>query len=209
MFLISSCSCLRPIHWSQVLSQEWRCSWSSADRLCSNYIWVINNFINFIFSCSSHSTFYCTSFFTFSFSSHFTFSCTSIVYIFFLHLSFYIFLLLFFMFSCSSHFIFSSTFHFTFSSTSHLIFSSTSYFIFSFTSYFTFPALSHIFLLLCFPLTTWLVSAVSSVLAAARHFTSCVNSLLRARWRIFAASMALLTIWSSALMLGSTRKWSC
>ena len=29
----------------QVLSGEWRCSWSSADRRCSNYIWVINNFI--------------------------------------------------------------------------------------------------------------------------------------------------------------------
>ena len=26
-------------------SREWRCSWSSADRRCSNYIWVINNFI--------------------------------------------------------------------------------------------------------------------------------------------------------------------
>ena len=26
-------------------SREWRCSWSSTDRLCSNYIWVINNFI--------------------------------------------------------------------------------------------------------------------------------------------------------------------
>ena len=35
----------RSIHWSQVLSWEWRCSWSSADRRCSNYIWVINNFI--------------------------------------------------------------------------------------------------------------------------------------------------------------------
>ena len=45
MFLISSCHCLCPIHWSQVLSQEWRCSWSSADRQCSNYIWVINKFI--------------------------------------------------------------------------------------------------------------------------------------------------------------------
>ena len=33
------------IHWSQVLSQEWRCSWSSTDRRCSNYIWVINNSI--------------------------------------------------------------------------------------------------------------------------------------------------------------------
>ena len=43
-FFVSSCSCLCPIHWSQVLSQEWRCSRSSADRRCSNYIWVINNF---------------------------------------------------------------------------------------------------------------------------------------------------------------------
>ena len=33
------------VDWSQVLSWEWRCSWSSADRQCSNYIWVINNFI--------------------------------------------------------------------------------------------------------------------------------------------------------------------
>ena len=38
MFLVvSSCSCLRSIHWSQVLSWEWRCSWSNADRRCSNY----------------------------------------------------------------------------------------------------------------------------------------------------------------------------
>ena len=44
MLLVSSCSCLCPIHWSQVLSWQWRCSWSSADRRCSNYIWVINNF---------------------------------------------------------------------------------------------------------------------------------------------------------------------
>ena len=27
------------------LEQRWRCSWSSTDRWCSNYIWVINNFI--------------------------------------------------------------------------------------------------------------------------------------------------------------------
>ena len=38
---------LRPIHWSQVFSREWRCSWSSADRRCSNYIWVINIFIDY------------------------------------------------------------------------------------------------------------------------------------------------------------------
>ena len=45
MFLVSSCSCLCPIHWSQVLSREWRCSWNSADRRCSNYIWMIDNLI--------------------------------------------------------------------------------------------------------------------------------------------------------------------
>ena len=28
-----------------MLSREWRCSWSSADRRCSNYIWVIDSFI--------------------------------------------------------------------------------------------------------------------------------------------------------------------
>ena len=32
-------------HNLNVLSWEWRCSWSSADRRCSNCIWVINNFI--------------------------------------------------------------------------------------------------------------------------------------------------------------------
>ena len=45
MIVVSSCSCVWPIHWSPVLSREWRCSWSSADRRCSNYIWLINNFI--------------------------------------------------------------------------------------------------------------------------------------------------------------------
>ena len=43
--LVSPCSCLCPVHYSQVLSRGWRCSWSSADRRCSNYIWVINNYI--------------------------------------------------------------------------------------------------------------------------------------------------------------------
>ena len=41
MFLVSYCSCLYPARWSQVLSREWRCCYSSADRRCSNYIWVI------------------------------------------------------------------------------------------------------------------------------------------------------------------------
>ena len=45
MILVSSCSCLCPIHWSQVLSRGWRCSWSSTDRWCSNYIWVINRLV--------------------------------------------------------------------------------------------------------------------------------------------------------------------
>ena len=44
MIIVSSCSCLCPMHWSQVVSREWRCSWSRADRRCSNYIWVISNF---------------------------------------------------------------------------------------------------------------------------------------------------------------------
>ena len=29
------------------LSREWSCSWSSAESRCSNYIWVVNNFIAF------------------------------------------------------------------------------------------------------------------------------------------------------------------
>ena len=33
---------LHNIYWNQVWSGWWRCSWSSADRRCSNYIWVIN-----------------------------------------------------------------------------------------------------------------------------------------------------------------------
>ena len=37
-FFISSCSSLCPIHWSQVLSRQWRCSWSSIDKPSSNYI---------------------------------------------------------------------------------------------------------------------------------------------------------------------------
>ena len=33
------------IYWHHMLSGEWRCSWSSADRRCSNYIWGINSCI--------------------------------------------------------------------------------------------------------------------------------------------------------------------
>ena len=36
------------LYWGQVLSGEWRCSWSNADRWCSNYIWVINNLIAYL-----------------------------------------------------------------------------------------------------------------------------------------------------------------
>ena len=28
-----------------VVKSKWRCSWSSAKRWCSNYVWVVNNFI--------------------------------------------------------------------------------------------------------------------------------------------------------------------
>ena len=44
-FLVSACSCLCAIYWSHVFSAEWRCGWRTADRWCSNYIWVINNLI--------------------------------------------------------------------------------------------------------------------------------------------------------------------
>ena len=40
-------SCLGAIYWSQVLSSERRCRWSSANRRCSNYIWVIRKFITY------------------------------------------------------------------------------------------------------------------------------------------------------------------
>ena len=47
MLLVLACSCLCAIYWSQLLSGEWRCSRSSADRRCSNYIWVIRNSIGY------------------------------------------------------------------------------------------------------------------------------------------------------------------
>ena len=45
MIFISSCSCFCLIYWSKVLSKLWRCCWSSADRRCSNYIWMMNNYV--------------------------------------------------------------------------------------------------------------------------------------------------------------------
>ena len=45
MILVPPCSRLCPILWIQVLSREWSCSWSSTDGRCSNFIWVISNFI--------------------------------------------------------------------------------------------------------------------------------------------------------------------
>ena len=40
MPLFSSCNYLCAIHWTDVLSWEWRCSWSSADKRCSTtYEW--------------------------------------------------------------------------------------------------------------------------------------------------------------------------
>ena len=38
MFPDSACSYLCVIHWSQVFSREWRCSWSSADRLLQPHL---------------------------------------------------------------------------------------------------------------------------------------------------------------------------
>ena len=32
--IVSSCTRICPVHWSQVLSLEWRCRWSSADNAC-------------------------------------------------------------------------------------------------------------------------------------------------------------------------------
>ena len=43
--IVLSCGCLCRIPWRQMLSRECRCSWSSADRRRSNYIWGIENFI--------------------------------------------------------------------------------------------------------------------------------------------------------------------
>ena len=40
-----------------MLSREWRCSWSSADRRCSNYIWEINNFYASAFRRRRHYVF--------------------------------------------------------------------------------------------------------------------------------------------------------
>ena len=39
MFLISSCSCICQIHWSQVLSQEWRCNWSDTGAAPTTCEW--------------------------------------------------------------------------------------------------------------------------------------------------------------------------
>ena len=41
-------------------SREWRCNWSSADRPCSIYIWVIDNFVAYQgASCIRGFTVYC------------------------------------------------------------------------------------------------------------------------------------------------------
>ena len=45
LFLVLSCSCLCLMYWSHVLSRKWRCSWSSTNRWCANYIRVIKNCI--------------------------------------------------------------------------------------------------------------------------------------------------------------------
>ena len=46
MYLKMSSTKWRPFYLGlNVLNREWRCSWSSADRRCSNYFWMIKNFI--------------------------------------------------------------------------------------------------------------------------------------------------------------------
>ena len=45
IWMCLACSCLCTVHSNQMLSWEWKCSWSSTDRRCSNYIWVVNNLI--------------------------------------------------------------------------------------------------------------------------------------------------------------------
>ena len=47
IFPVSSCNCICPIDLSQVLSRQWRCSWSRVERRCCNYILVINNYITY------------------------------------------------------------------------------------------------------------------------------------------------------------------
>ena len=41
MILVLSCSCLCPIHCSQVLSRGWGCSWSSADLTDQQFYWLL------------------------------------------------------------------------------------------------------------------------------------------------------------------------
>ena len=46
MFLVLSCSCLSPINWNQVLSREWRWSWSpNTSERSKNFIAHIKNYI--------------------------------------------------------------------------------------------------------------------------------------------------------------------
>ena len=41
MLLISCCSCICPIHWSQVLSREWRCNWTGAAPTTSEWSTIL------------------------------------------------------------------------------------------------------------------------------------------------------------------------
>ena len=72
MFFVSSYSGLCLIKCSHVLSLEWRCSWGSADRRCSNYIWVIGNFIAQGASYIRDLTVYPTAIVNICVSRHFT-----------------------------------------------------------------------------------------------------------------------------------------
>ena len=56
MLLVSACSCLGAIYWSQVLGGEWRCSWSSAYRRCSTSEWSKIAMVEFLERSSLNQT---------------------------------------------------------------------------------------------------------------------------------------------------------
>ena len=56
-FVIWSCSCLCPSHWSQVLNREWRCSWSCADA-ASNILLIHLYIVRYVWNNSQYT--YCS-----------------------------------------------------------------------------------------------------------------------------------------------------
>ena len=56
MILLSSCGRLCPILWSQVLSREWRCSWSSADSQAMLQLHLSDRQFNWVLRCVLYLT---------------------------------------------------------------------------------------------------------------------------------------------------------